>query len=162
MGMPFSRAPKSATCTDATMNIATDKGCAIGPYFSVCLSPWVNEPLPAYTELLTAHDVSRLTRRGKCVLAVLTLAGFFPEKRRSRGRGIGWLRSDVERWVQSTESNRHCRRSPEDRFRTAVRYVVRQCRSGTDGSVRACFQFASTGRDGASAVRGYHGRAGVT
>src|SRR5258705_5287069 len=66
---------------------------------SVSLSPWVNERFPAWEELLSAHDVARLTRRPRWMVLSLALLGRFPRKRRFHGRGIGWLRSDVIRWV---------------------------------------------------------------
>src|ERR1700726_2590666 len=66
---------------------------------NVVLSPWVDEPLPAWEELLSAHDVARLTRRPRWVLASLVLLGRFPRKCRYHGRGIGWLRSDVLSWL---------------------------------------------------------------
>src|ERR1700687_3980207 len=66
---------------------------------AVSLSPWVNERFPNWEELLSAHDVARLTRRPRWVLAGLTLVGRFPRKRRFHGRGIGWLRSDVVHWL---------------------------------------------------------------
>jgi predicted DNA-binding transcriptional regulator AlpA len=65
---------------------------------NVVLSPWVNEPLPAWEELLTAHCVARLTRRPRWVLVSLVLLGRFPRKCRYHGRGVGWLRSDVLSW----------------------------------------------------------------
>jgi hypothetical protein len=65
----------------------------------VSLSPWVNERFPPWGQLLSAHDVARLTRRPPWLLASLTLLGCFPRKCRYRGRGIGWLRSDVLRWL---------------------------------------------------------------
>ena len=36
----------------------------------VRLSKWVNEPYPPWTEILTAHDLARLTRRRRSALAV--------------------------------------------------------------------------------------------
>jgi predicted DNA-binding transcriptional regulator AlpA len=72
---------------------------AIAPSRNVVLSPWVNESLPAWEELLSAHDVARLTRRPRWVLASLVLLGRFPRKCRYHGRGIGWLRSDVLDWI---------------------------------------------------------------
>ena len=61
----------------------------------VSLSKWVNERIPSFQELLTAHDVARLTRRHRWVLTALTLFGRFPRRQRFHGRRIGWLRSDV-------------------------------------------------------------------
>ena len=66
---------------------------------NVVLSPWVNEPLPAWEELLSAHDVARLTRRPRWIVLSLAMVGRFPRKRRFHGRGIGWLRSDVVHWL---------------------------------------------------------------
>src|SRR6266850_2306044 len=68
------------------------------PARSVILSPWVNELFPAWEELLSAHDVTRLTRRPHWILVGLTLLRRFPRWRRHHGRGIGWLRSDVVHW----------------------------------------------------------------
>src|SRR5579863_5582819 len=65
----------------------------------VTLSPWVNEPLPPFQELLSAHDVARLTRRPRLVISGLVLLRRFPKKRRYRGRQVGWLRSDVLDWL---------------------------------------------------------------
>jgi predicted DNA-binding transcriptional regulator AlpA len=76
---------------------------------NVVLSPWVNEPLPAWEELLSAHDVARLTRRRRWVLASLVLLGRFPKKCRYHGRGIGWLRSDVLSWLTKELEAGGCR-----------------------------------------------------
>jgi predicted DNA-binding transcriptional regulator AlpA len=65
----------------------------------VTLSPWINEPLPPFHELLSAHDVARLTRRPKVVIAALVLLRRFPQRRRYRGRQIGWLRGEVLEWM---------------------------------------------------------------
>ena len=65
----------------------------------VALSPWVNEPLPAWQSILSAHDVARLTRRPGWILCGLALVGRFPRKCQYRGRRIGWLRSDVLAWM---------------------------------------------------------------
>jgi predicted DNA-binding transcriptional regulator AlpA len=66
---------------------------------SVTLSRWVNERFPAWEQLLSAHDVARLTRRPRWVIASLIWARRFPQKRRYHGRGIGWLRSDIIHWL---------------------------------------------------------------
>jgi predicted DNA-binding transcriptional regulator AlpA len=66
---------------------------------AVSLSPWVNERFPAWEDLLSAHDVARLTRRPRWLLTSLALIGRLPRKRRYHGRGIGWLRSDVACWL---------------------------------------------------------------
>lgn len=65
----------------------------------VTLSQWVNERFPAWEQLLSAHDVARLTRRPRWVVLSMMMLGRFPRKRRYHGRGIGWLRSDVLHWL---------------------------------------------------------------
>ena len=65
----------------------------------VSLSPYVNELFPNWEELLSAHDVARLTRRPRWILTSMVLLRRFPRKRRYHGRGIGWLRSDVVHWL---------------------------------------------------------------
>ena len=65
----------------------------------VSLSPYVNERFPNWEELLTARDVARLTRRPRWVLLGLSFLRRFPRQHRFRGREIGWLRSDVLRWL---------------------------------------------------------------
>jgi predicted DNA-binding transcriptional regulator AlpA len=88
------------------------------PSRTVVLSPWVNEGFPDWEQILSARDVSRLTRRSRWVLYGLTLFGRFPRKRRYHGRGIGWLRSDVISWLakdlqaQSCSSTRGLHRAP--------------------------------------------------
>src|SRR5260221_8357278 len=69
--------------------------------YRVSLSPYVNEQLPNWEELLSAHDVARLTRRPRWMVLSLALLGRFPRKRRFHGRGIGWLRSDVVHWLSN-------------------------------------------------------------
>jgi predicted DNA-binding transcriptional regulator AlpA len=78
----------------------------------VSLSPYVNEPLPNWEELLSAHDVARLTRRPRWVLASLALLGRFPRKHRYHGRNIGWLRSDVLTWLSRDLRVLGCQASP--------------------------------------------------
>ncbi len=65
----------------------------------VCLSRWINERLPPVSELLSDHDVARLTRRPRWVLCSLAVIGKFPRKRRYHGRRVGWLKSEVVDWM---------------------------------------------------------------
>jgi predicted DNA-binding transcriptional regulator AlpA len=65
----------------------------------VSISRWVNERLPAWNEILTSHDVARLTRRHHWTLTALTLVGRFPKKQRFHGRPVGWLRVDIDDWM---------------------------------------------------------------
>src|SRR6478736_3262627 len=65
----------------------------------VSLSKWANEKLPSYQQLLTTHDVTRLTRRSPWILAALALIGRFPKKTRFQGRALGWCRAEVLAWM---------------------------------------------------------------
>jgi predicted DNA-binding transcriptional regulator AlpA len=78
----------------------------------VRLSPYVNEPYPNWEEMLSAHDVARLTRRPRWMVLSLTVLGRFPRRRRFRGRDIGWLRSDVLTWLATDLRNTQIRGNP--------------------------------------------------
>src|SRR6266478_4470988 len=65
----------------------------------VSISKWVNQPLPPLDELLSSHDMARLTRRPRFVVVGLSCLGFLPRRRRYRGCVVGWLRSDVLDWM---------------------------------------------------------------
>jgi predicted DNA-binding transcriptional regulator AlpA len=74
----------------------------------ISLSRYVNEQFPNWEELLSAHDVARLTRRPRWMVLSLALLGRFPRKRRFHGRGIGWLRSDVIHWLAKDLRTTQC------------------------------------------------------
>lgn len=83
----------------------------------IALSRWVNEPYPPLTELLSARDVARLTRRPHWLLVGLALIGRFPKRARFRGRALGWWLSDVLEWMAKdlrhhTPLSRGCRTQP--------------------------------------------------
>jgi predicted DNA-binding transcriptional regulator AlpA len=65
----------------------------------VTISRWVNEQSLPWNQILSAHDVARLTRRKRWVCVGLTWLGRFPRKRRFRGRAVGWLESEVLAWM---------------------------------------------------------------
>jgi predicted DNA-binding transcriptional regulator AlpA len=48
-------------------------------------------------QVLRTRDVERITGRHRCTIYRWVCAGTFPPKRAGGGRG--WLRSDVERWL---------------------------------------------------------------
>src|SRR5688572_2221516 len=73
----------------------------------ITLSRWINEPYPPLTELLSAHDVARLTRRPRWLLVGLALIGRFPKRVRFRGRALGWWLSDVLEWMAKDLLDRH-------------------------------------------------------
>jgi predicted DNA-binding transcriptional regulator AlpA len=103
---------------------------AAPPPKDVALSPYVNERFPAWEELLSAHDVARLTRRPRWVLASLILLRQFPRKRRYHGRGIGWLRSDVLSWLtkdlEEVYGNRICESTGTSELKEAVMVLARR------------------------------------
>ncbi|MGO8975723.1 MAG: helix-turn-helix transcriptional regulator [Steroidobacteraceae bacterium] len=66
---------------------------------NVRVSPRVNEKLPALDQILSAHDVARLTRRDRWVLYALSFLGRFPRKQRFRGHAIGWDRVEILEWL---------------------------------------------------------------
>ena len=55
------------------------------------------ERLPEIDQVLGTRDVERITGRHRCTIYRWVCAGTFPSKR--AGGGKGWLRSDVERWL---------------------------------------------------------------
>lgn len=61
------------------------------------------ERLPGIDQVLSTHDVERITGRHRCTIYRWVCAGTFPGKR--AGRGKGWLRSDVERWLNAGGSD---------------------------------------------------------
>jgi len=85
----------------------------------VSLSPSVNERLPAWTDLLSAHDVAGLTRRPTWVLLSLAVLGRFPQKKYYHGRSIGWLQADVLEWLEKNNGVAGCIRS-----RSPARYYL--------------------------------------
>ena len=124
---------------DTNLNSRLRLSCA-----HVALSRWVNEPLPAWQDLLSAHDVARLTRRPGWILCGLALVGRFPRKCQYRGRCIGWLRSDVLAWMtreltikESAPSiiarsyHRQERSSPQHRLPLNCTFRHRAPRAGT-------------------------------
>src|ERR1700722_6767378 len=86
----------------------------------ISLSPYVNEQIPNSEELLSAHDVARLTRRPRWMVLSLALLGRFPRKRRFHGRGVGWLRSDVIHWLAKDLRTTQCHATPVSVTRSRV------------------------------------------
>ena len=63
------------------------------------LPRWVNEPLPDLRALLSAGEISRLTRRPRWLLLGLAVLGRFPKQRTHCGKPVGWHRADVLDWL---------------------------------------------------------------
>jgi predicted DNA-binding transcriptional regulator AlpA len=78
---------------------STNASVASNRRTDVTISPWVNDPLPNFREILGSRDVARLTRRPRWLLWGLTLMGRFPKKERYRGRPVGWQRMEVMDWL---------------------------------------------------------------
>ena len=97
---------RNHTCTEFIMAIDESRPERLDGMSAerVSLSRWVNESLPSCQEILTSHDVARLTRRPQWVLAALALLGRFPSKQRFHGRRVGWRRRDVLRWISADGS----------------------------------------------------------
>lgn len=92
--------PQSSS-PDASIRSIVSKG--------ISLSPWVNERFPGWDQLLSSHDIARLTRRPRWVLLGMMVLGQFPRKRCFHGRRIGWLRSDVLHWMAEDTAILSCR-----------------------------------------------------
>ena len=56
------------------------------------------ERIVGIDQVLSTQDIVRITGRHRCTIYRWVRAGTFPERRAGGGRG--WLRSDVERWLQ--------------------------------------------------------------
>jgi predicted DNA-binding transcriptional regulator AlpA len=56
------------------------------------------ERIAEIDQVLSTHDVERITGKHRCTIYRWVLAGAFPPRRAGGGRG--WLRSDVERWLK--------------------------------------------------------------
>lgn len=65
----------------------------------VHLPRWVNEPLPDLRAILSASEISRLTRRPRWLLLGLAALGRFPKQRTHCGKPVGWHRGDVMDWL---------------------------------------------------------------
>jgi prophage regulatory protein len=61
------------------------------------------ERVTGIDQVLSTHDVERITGRHRCTIYRWVRAGIFPLKR--AGGGKGWLRSDVERWLRGNASS---------------------------------------------------------
>ena len=73
------------------------------------LPRWVNEPLPDLRAILSASEISRLTRRPRWLLLGLAVLGRFPKQRTHCGKPVGWHRADVLDWLtqnMATEPDR--------------------------------------------------------
>jgi len=114
---------------------------------AISLSPWVNERFPPWEQLLSAHDVARLTRRPKWVLLSMAAVGRFPRKTCYHGRSIGWLRADVLEWLAKDHRVWSCvgPRSPARQYLSG-RQICLPFGCRRDWTKRRPKQFCSRGR----------------
>jgi predicted DNA-binding transcriptional regulator AlpA len=61
------------------------------------------ERVAGIDQVLSTRDIERITGRHRCTVYRWVRAGTFPPKRAGGGRG--WLRSDVERWLNGGGSS---------------------------------------------------------
>lgn len=95
------------------------------------LPRWVNEPLPDLRAILSASEISRLTRRPRWLLLGLSVLGQFPKRRTHCGKPVGWHRADVLDWLTQNMTI-----EPEDRSE------ARACRQGRPS--QACLPLVVT------------------
>lgn len=76
------------------------------------VSRWIHERLPPLHELLCTHDVVRLTRRLRCVIAGLCLIRRFSKSLKRHSHAVGRRRFDrLARLAERLGFTRHPRRS---------------------------------------------------
>ena len=59
------------------------------------------ERVAGIDQVLSTRDIERITGRHRCTVYRWVRAGTFPPKRAGGGRG--WLRSDIERWLEGDD-----------------------------------------------------------
>lgn len=85
--------------TRTTSEVSTVAPTTIRASPELRLPRWVNEPLPDLRALLSASEISRLTRRPRWLLLGLAVLGRFPKQRTHCGKPVGWHRADVLDWL---------------------------------------------------------------
>jgi len=58
------------------------------------------EPGAPIDQVLSTRQVVEITGKHRVTIYRWIRAGIFPEKHESRGHKVGWLRSDIETWLQ--------------------------------------------------------------
>lgn len=95
----MSRSSTRILPVDSNANVREPSSMPMARRTAVSISRWINERYPPLQDLLSAHDVARLTRRPRWMIVGLSLIGRFPKKLKFRGRAIGWRRSEVLEWM---------------------------------------------------------------
>jgi predicted DNA-binding transcriptional regulator AlpA len=115
----------------------------------VYLPRWVNEPLPDLRAILSAGEISRLTRRPRWLLLGLAVLGRFPKQRTHCGKPLGWHRADVLDWL--TQNMRIEPEHPADIRRCQSAHPRQAClpleNSSTRSPVRISHRRHSAGGD---------------
>jgi predicted DNA-binding transcriptional regulator AlpA len=113
------------------------------------LPRWVNEPLPDLRAILTANEISRLTRRPRWLLLGLAAIGRFPKQRTHCGKPVGWHRADVLDWLTQNiaiEPDRPRTTRRRNHTRPSQICLPLDVRPSHD-SLNDCRRCHSTGRD---------------
>jgi prophage regulatory protein len=58
------------------------------------------EPSAPIDQVLSTRQVLQITGKHRVTIYRWIRAGIFPEKHERRGHKVGWLRSDIEAWLQ--------------------------------------------------------------
>jgi prophage regulatory protein len=61
------------------------------------------EPSPQLDQVLSTRQVVTITGKHRVTIYRWIRAGIFPKKHDAHGHKVGWLRSDVERWLRGTQ-----------------------------------------------------------
>jgi predicted DNA-binding transcriptional regulator AlpA len=135
--------------TQSTTEGHTDNNTIPRASQDVYLPRWVNEPLPDLRAILSAGEISRLTRRPRWLLLGLAVLGRFPKQRTHCGKPVGWHRADVLDWLTQNiaiEADRP--RSTRRRNHTRPSQICLPLDARpSHGSLKDCRHCHSTGRD---------------
>ena len=82
------------------------------------------ERVTGLDQLLSTQDILKVTGKHRCTIHRWMSQGLFPLKAAQQGRRIGWLRTDVERWLQSSQ--------PVDSTRESMTQSRSVCRGGRE------------------------------
>jgi len=111
----------------------------------VYIPRWVNEPLPDLRAILSASEISRLTRRPRWLLLGLAVLGRFPKQRTHCGKPVGWHRADVLDWLTQNMTIEDARASEPRTCRSArPRQACLPLEANTPPPIPSAFHSAAT------------------
>jgi prophage regulatory protein len=64
------------------------------------LTPLAEPTSSPLDQILSTREIVKLTGRHRVTIYRWIRAGIFPKKHEAQGHKVGWLRSDVERWLK--------------------------------------------------------------